>query len=155
MDMYTDKHPWDGLATRRLTLGPDRLIIHYKNIARGFEDEYDYGKIDPAFRTVRRGEAEWSNVVFGLVIASIVFFILTKMSSSLIFNTIVLIVQLCAALLAVALIFRIFIKKDHLYIMDATGDCILTLRATSKARAFAAKLKAKVEAAGSRDNRIS
>jgi hypothetical protein len=148
MDVFTDKLLWDGLATRRLTLEADRLVIRYKNIARGFEDEYDYGKIDPSFRTVRRGETAWSNVVFGLVIASIVFFILTKMSSSLIFNSIVLIVQLCTAMLAVVLIARIFIKKDHLYIMDTSGDCIITLRATPKARAFAAKLKAKVEAAG-------
>jgi hypothetical protein len=148
MDVFTEKLPWDGLAKQRLTLGPGKLVIHYKNIARSFEDEYDYRKIDPDFRTVRRGETEWSNAVFGLVIASIVFFILTKMSSSLIFNAIVLAVQLCTALLAVVLIARIFIKKDHLYIMDTSGDCFLTLKSTSKARAFVAKLKEKVHAAG-------
>ena len=147
MDIFTEKLPWDGFATRRLTLGPDKLALSYKNIARSFEDEYDYGKIDPVFRTVRRGETEWSNIVFGLVIASIVFFILTKMSSSLIFNGIVLIVQLCTAVLAVWLIARIFIKKDHIYIMDTSGDCILTLRSTPKARAFVVKLKTKTEAA--------
>jgi hypothetical protein len=144
MDVFTEKLPWDGLAARSLTLGPDRLVINYKNIARSFEDEYGYGSIDPAFRIVRRGEAEWSNVVFGLVIASIVFFILTKMSSSLVFNSAVLAFQLCTALLAVLLIARIFIKRDHLYIMDTAGDCILTLRSTPKSRAFAAKLKEKI-----------
>jgi hypothetical protein len=148
MDDFTEKLPWDGLAKRRLTLAPEKLVIHYKNVARDFEDEYDYGKIDPDFRTVRRGETEWSNAVFGLVIASIVFFILTKMSSSLIFNAIVLAVQLCTALLAVVLIARIFIKKNHLYIMDTSGDSILTIRSTPRARAFAAKLKEKVKAAG-------
>jgi hypothetical protein len=70
------------------------------------------------------------------------------MSSSLIFNAIVLAVQLCTALLAVVLIARIFIKKDHLYIMDTSGDSILTIRSTPRARAFAAKLKEKVKAAG-------
>ena len=147
MDVFTEKLPWDGFAKRRLTLGPDKLVIAYKNIAHSFEDEYDYKKIDPVFRVIRRGETEWSNVVFGLVIASIVFFILTKMSSSIIFNSIVLAVQLCTALLAVWLIARIFLKKDHLYLMDTSGDCICSLRSTPKAIAFAAKLKMKTEKA--------
>ena len=148
MDVFTERLPWDGLATRRFTLENDRLVIRYKNIARSFEDEYDYRKIDPVARTVRRGETEWSNVVFGLVIASIAFFILTKMSSSLVFNSIVLIVQLCTALAAVYLIALIFFKKEHIYIMDTSGDCILSLKSTPKSRAFAARLNAKVAAAG-------
>lgn len=145
MDVYTERLPWDSLATRRLTLENDRLVISYKNIARSFEDEYDYRKIDPVATTVRRGETEWSNVVFGLVIASIVFFILTKMSSSLVFSSIVLIVQLCTAIAAVYLITIIFFKKEHIYIMDTSGDCILSLKSTPRARAFVAKLKAKVD----------
>ena len=148
MDDFTERLPYDGLATRRLVLEAGRLVIRFKNIARSFEDEYDYRKIDPCIKTVRRGESEWSNIVFGLVIASIVFFVFTKMSSSLIFNSIVLTVQLCTALLAVWLIALIFIKKDHLYIMDSSGDCIISLKSTLKSRAFVARLKAKVEAAG-------
>jgi hypothetical protein len=148
MDIFTERLPYDSLATRRLALEAGRLVIRFKNLARSFEDEYDYRKIDPVFKIVRRGETEWSNTVFGLVIVSIVFFILTKMSSSLVFNGIVLSVQLCTALIAVFLIALIFIKKDHLYIMDTSGDCFLTLKSTPKSREFAAKLKAKVESAG-------
>jgi hypothetical protein len=148
MDVFTERLPYDGLATRSLVLEAGRLVIRFKNISRSFDDEYDYRKIDPCIKTVRRGQTEWSNIVFGLVIVSIVFFVLAKMSSSLIFNSIVLTVQLCTALLAVYLIALIFIKKDHLYIMDTSGDCILTLKSTPKSRAFAAKLKEKVKAAG-------
>ena len=150
MDVFTERLPYDGLATRRLVLEAGKLVIRFKNIARSFDDEYDYRKIDPCIKTVRRGETEWSNIVFGLVVVSIVFFVLTKMSRSLIFNSIVLTVQLCTALLAIWFIALILIKKDHLYIMDISGDCILSLKSTTKSRAFAAQLKLKVEEANSR-----
>jgi hypothetical protein len=147
MDVFTENLFYDSLAKRTLTLESEKLVINYKNIARSFIDDWDYRKIDPVFRTMRRGESEWSNVVFGLVIVSVVFFILTKMSSSLVFNGIVLVVQLCTALVTVFLFARIFLKRDFIYILDTSGDCILSLRSTPRAKAFAAKLKEKVEMA--------
>jgi hypothetical protein len=148
MDVFIQRLPWDSLATRTLTLEADRLVINHKNFVRSFTDDYDYRKIDPVFRTVRRGETEWSNFVFGLVLASTVFFVISKMSSSLIFRSVVIGIQLFAALTAVYLISRIFLKKEHIYILDTTGDCIAALRSTPKAKAFASKLKEKMKASG-------
>lgn len=144
MDVFTERLFYDGLAKRTITLEPDKLVIAYKNIARNFTDDYAYLKIDPDFKTVRRGETEWSNVVYGLVVASMVFFILSKMSPALLFKSIVLGIQLCAVATAVYLLARIFLKKDHIYVLDTTGDCIISLKSTPKSRAFVAKLKEKV-----------
>jgi hypothetical protein len=145
MDVFTQRLPWDSLGTRTLALESDKLVMNHKNFSRSFTDDYDYRKIDPVFRTVRRGETEWSGVVYGLVVASIIFFVLSKMSSAQIFSSVVIGIQLCTALAAVYLIFRILLKKDHIYILDDTGDCIVALRSTPKARAFAAELKSRIE----------
>jgi len=147
MDVFAQRLPYDGLAKRTVTLEQDKLIIGYKNIARNFIDDYDYRKIDPGFKTIRRGETEWSGVVYGLVVASVVLFLFSKMSPGLLFKSIVLGIQVCTVTAAVYLFALIFIKKDHIYILDTSGDCILALKSTPKSRAFVAKLKAKVEAA--------
>ena len=76
-----------------------------------------------------------------------VFFILSKMSPSLLFKSIVLGIQVCTVVIAVYLLALIFYKKAHIYVLDTSGDCILALKSTPKSRAFAAKLKAKVESA--------
>jgi hypothetical protein len=147
MDVFMERLYHDGFAKRTVTIEQDKLVINLKSIGRNFTDDYDYSKIDPSFKTVRRGETEWSNVVYGLVVASMVFFILSKMSSSLLFKSIVLAVQVCTVAAAVYLLARIFIKKEHLYILDTAGDCVLVFRSTPKSRAFVAKLKARAEAA--------
>ena len=147
MDVFARRLPYDGLAKRTVTLEQDKLVIDYKNFARNSTDDYDYRKIDPGIKTIRRGETEWSSVVYGLVVASVVLFLLSKMSPGLLFTSIVLGIQVCTAAAAVYLFACIFIKKDHIYILDTSGDCILALKSTPKSRAFVAKLKAKVEAA--------
>jgi hypothetical protein len=147
MDIFTQRLPYDGLAKRTVTLTQDKLVIDYKNFARNSTDDYDYRKIDPDFRTVRRGETEWSNVVFGFLIAFLVLFIFSKMSPSLLFKSIVLSIEVCTIVIALYLFARLFIKKEHLYVLDDTGDCILSLKSTPKSRAFIAKLKAKVDGA--------
>jgi hypothetical protein len=147
MDVFIERLPWDGLATRTLTLENDRLAIRFKNIARSLDDDYRYGKIDPDIKTVRRGETGWSNVVYGLVVTSVVFFVLSKMSPSSTFRNVVIGFQLCAAAAAVCLLSRIFLKRDHLYIMDTAGDCIVSFKSTPRSRAFAAKLREKIAAA--------
>lgn len=149
MDVLTERLPWDGLAVRRLRLEGGRLVIQYKNIARSFDDEYEFRKIDPVFRVVRRGEPGWSGTVFGLIVVSIVFFILTKMSSSLVFNGIVMVLQICTLFATVFLIAKIFLKREHLYVLDRSGECIVSLKSTPRSRAFTAKLKAAVERAPS------
>ncbi|MGA2507310.1 MAG: hypothetical protein ABSF80_07540 [Chitinispirillaceae bacterium] len=147
MDVFTQRLPYEGFAKRTITLEQDKLVIDYKNIARSLTDDYSYGKIDPVFKTIRRGETEWSSIVYGLVITSMVFFILSKMSPSLLFKSIVLGIQVCTVVIAVYLLALIFYKKAHIYVLDTSGDCILALKSTPKSRAFAAKLKAKVESA--------
>jgi uncharacterized membrane protein len=147
MDVFTQRLPYDGLAKRTLTLEQDKLVVNYKNVVRNLTDDYAYGKINPDFKTVKRGETEWSSIVYGLVITSMIFFILSKMSPSLLFKSIVLGIQVCTVVIAVYLLALIFIKKTHIYVLDTSDDCILALKSTPKSRAFVVKLKAKVDAA--------
>ena len=141
MTTFTQRIPWQGFAKRTLTLAPDKLLINHK----GFEDEYRYKDINPALQTVRRGESEWSNVIFGLIVAFAILFILTKIIPSVIFKLTVFALGFVVLIAAGWLFALQFIKKEHVAILDTSGDCILMLRVTPKSKPFITQLRAKLE----------
>jgi hypothetical protein len=145
VDHFIQKMPWEGLAKQTITLEDGKMVIDYKSPARNFSDDYRYGNLSPDIKLVRRGATEWSNVVYGLVVTSIVFFLISKMSNSLLFKSIALGIQLFIVIVAVSLLGLVFVKREYLYVLDDTGDCVVALRATPKAKAFIGKLKQKLE----------
>ena len=140
--------PYDSLAKRTITLEADKLVMEYRNIVRSFTDDYLYAHLSPDIKTVRRGASEWSGVIYGFVVTFMVFFLFTKMSHSLLFRVIFLGLQVAALAGVVWLLLLWVIKRDYYYILDRSGDCILCLKATPKAREFVKKLREKIAAAG-------
>jgi hypothetical protein len=148
MNLFVQILPYEGFAKRTFTLEAGKMVIDYKSPARNCSDDYSYDRINPDIKLVRRGATEWSNVVYGLVILSIVFFLISKMSYSLLFKSIMLGIQLGIVIVAVILLAHIFLKKDYLYVLDDTGDCLFALRATPKAKTFIGTLQEKMATAG-------
>jgi hypothetical protein len=144
MDTFIQHLPYDALAKRTITLEQDNVAMHFKSLTRNFSDEYPYAKINPDFKTVRRGEKEWGGIIYSLIIASIVFVILTKMSQALMLRTIFLSLQITMLILAAILVVIMFSKKDYFYIFDTDGECLLMIRATDKGKAFVKKLREKL-----------
>ena len=145
MDVFIQRIPWKGFAKQTLTLGVDKLVIFYKGFDQTIEDEYLYKGLHLAIKNVRRGESAWTNVIFGLIITSIVLFLCTKMSPSLLFKAIVLILNFAVLITAGALFLQRFIKREYVYLFDASGECILMLRVTPGSRPFIAALRQNIE----------
>jgi hypothetical protein len=145
MNTFIQHLPWEGFAKRTLTLEEEKLIIDYRSPGQNLTDDIPYGRINPDIRLVRRGATEWSNVVFGLVIAMLAVFVISKMSRSMLVMSITLVVQLCIVVPALVLVALIFIKKEYIYVLDDTGECLFSLRATPKAKTFIGKMKERME----------
>jgi hypothetical protein len=149
MEQFTQYLPYDALAKRTLVLDQEKLTIHFKSLNRNFTDEYPYAKINPTIKSVRRGEREWTGVVYGLVVTYIVFLILTKMSQALYLRVPFIVIQVAMLGIAAWLGSLMFLKKEFHYIFDTDGECILMIKATPKANEFLKKLKGKLGNQGS------
>jgi hypothetical protein len=145
MDTFVQHLPYDALATRKITLEPEKIVMHYKSLNRNFNEQYGYADLDPDFKTVRRGEKEWSGVIYGFIISSVVLFLFVKIAHSFLFKSLFLGIQIALLITAAYLFSLIMLKKEFVYIFDRSGECILTLKATPKAKEFVKKLRAKVQ----------
>lgn len=137
--------PYDALAKKTITLEQDTMTIEFKSLNRRFTDEFPYAKINPAITTVHRGEKEWMNVIYGVVVTYIVFFILTKMTQALVARTVFLAIQLALLGITVFLGLLMFLKRDYYHVFDIDGECILTIQANEKGKEFVKKLKGKLD----------
>ncbi|MBN1131080.1 MAG: hypothetical protein JXA71_18975 [Chitinispirillaceae bacterium] len=144
MDSFIQYLPYDALAKRTITLEQDKLTLTHKSLNRNFSDEFPYAKINPGIKTVRRGEHEWSNIIYIVVVTYIVFFILTKMTQALYARTVFVVFQVAMLAIAAVLGALMFIKKDYYYLFDNDGECILMIKANKKGREFVKKLKEKL-----------
>ena len=142
---FIQRLPYESLAKRTITLEPDKLVMAYKNIVRNFTDDCLYTNLNPDIKTVRRGANEWSGVIYGLVVTFIVFFLFTKMSHALLFRMIFLSLQIFTLIGIVWLLLLWVIKREYIYIFDRSGECILCLKATPKARELIKQLREKIE----------
>ncbi|MBN2037204.1 MAG: hypothetical protein JW768_10715 [Chitinispirillaceae bacterium] len=144
MTTFVQYLPYDALATRTITLEPDKIVMHYKSLNRNYSEEYAYSDINPDFRTVRRGEKEWSGVIYGLIMSSVVLFIFVKIAHSFLFKSLFLFTEFAFLITAAYLFSRIVLKKEFVYIFDRNGECILALKATHRAKEFVNNLRGKV-----------
>jgi hypothetical protein len=138
--------PGAGFAGRTLTLEDDKLVIESKKAGASFSDEYFYRSINPVVKTARRGETGWSNVIYGIVVASLALFMATRMTQSAVAKMIILALDY-AALLFAAFLFCLQLKKsDYADFYDENGDCILSIKITPKSKPFIASLRQKIPA---------
>lgn len=145
MDQFTQHMPYDYLGKRTIRIEDDRIVIDSKNILRTLSDDYRYEKINPVFKTVRRGEKEWGSIVYGLIVSTIVLFLLLKMFHNGLFTVIVYCIQLSMIGTAVYLLSLGYFKRNFIYVLDTSGDGIFSLKETDRSKEFLKKLKAKIE----------
>jgi hypothetical protein len=148
MTRFVQRFPWEGLAKRTLILEQDQLVIVSKKSGAEFTDDYRFSEIDPAVKTSRRGEPEWSTVIFGLVIASAALFLVTRAIQSSLVKLIVIAVEFFLILIAGFLFSLQFIKSDYADFYNADGDRFLSLKVTAKSKPFIAALRQKIAASG-------
>lgn len=148
MHVFTEYLPYDALAKRTISLDHDKLSIHFKSMNRNYSDEFPYAKINHDIKVVRRGEKEWSGVVYGLIVGYIVFLILTKMSQALYLRTPFLVIQFVLLGIAAWLGMLMFLKKEFFYLFDSDGECIAMIKATPKSRVFVKNLREKLGGQG-------
>jgi hypothetical protein len=145
MDQFIQHIPYDYLGKRTIRLENDRIVIDSRNMLHALSDDYPYNKIDPAFKTIRRGEKEWGNIVYGLIVATISLFILLKMFHNGLLTLIVYCVQLSMIASAAYLVSLGYFKKNFIYVLDTSGNCVFSLKENDRSKEFLKKLKAKVE----------
>jgi D-alanyl-lipoteichoic acid acyltransferase DltB (MBOAT superfamily) len=144
MEQFIQHIPYDYLGKRTIGLDNDKLVINTKNLLQAISDDYSYDKIDPEFKTIRRGEKEWGNIVYGLIVFAVVLFLLLKVFNNMTFKVVVLCLQLCTIAAATYLLSLGYFKRNFIYVLDTSGNCILLLKETDKSIAFTKKLKEKI-----------
>jgi hypothetical protein len=147
MDQFIKREPYDYLGKKTIELHSDRIVINSKNLVRSMSDDWSYSLINPEFRTIRRGEKEWGNVIYGLIITVIVFFLLIKGVNIGLFTLIAYGIQLTCMISAGYFVFLGFFKRNFVYVLDKTGDPIFALKETPEAKEFLKKLKTHIEQA--------
>jgi hypothetical protein len=145
MDQFIQQLPYDYLGKKTITIENNRLAITSKNLLQSISDEYPFEKIDPVFKTISRGEKEWGNVVYGLIVATIGFFLLIKIFHNGLFSIIAYVIQLCLIATACYLLSLGYFKRNFIYVLDTAGDCIIALKESPKSTEFLKKLKARLE----------
>jgi hypothetical protein len=145
MDQFIQQMPYDYLGKRTIKLDDDKIIIDSKNMLRTLSDDYPYAKIDPEFKTIRRGEKEWGSIVYGLIVSAVVLFLLLKVSNNMMFKVIVLCIQLCTIATATYLLSLGYFKRNFVFVLDIEGNCVFSLKETDKSKEFIKKLKERIE----------
>jgi hypothetical protein len=147
MDQFIQLMPYDYLGKRIFKLESDKIIINSKNMLSSLSDDYSYSKIDPVFKTILRGEKEWGNIVYGLIISILVLLFFQKVVHNGVFTIIVYGLELCAIASAAYLVSLGYFKKNFIVVLDTSGNCIFSLKESVKSMEFAKKLKARIEKA--------
>lgn len=145
MDRFIQQMPYDYLGKRTIKLEEDKIIIDSKNMVRTLSDDYPYAKIDPEFKTIRRGEKEWGSVVYGLIVSILILLFFQKMFHNGLFTIIVYCIELCVIAAAVYLVSLGFFKKNFIFVLDTSGNCIFSLKETAESKEFIKKLKERIE----------
>ena len=145
MDQFTQQMPYDYLGKRTITLESDKLVINSKNMLGSLSDDYSYSKVDPQFKTILRGEKEWGNVVYGLIISILVLLFIQKVFHNGLFTLIIYGLELVAIAAAVYFVSLGYFKKNFIFVLDTSGNCLFTLKETPKSKEFIKKLKVRME----------
>lgn len=145
MEQFTQQLPYDYLGKRTIKLENERIVIDSKNMLRTLSDDYSYDKIDPEFKTISRGEKEWGNIVYGLIISLIVLLFFQKMFHNGLFTIIVYCIELCVIAAAAYLVSLGFFKRNFIFVLDTSGNCIFFLKETARSKEFINRLKEHIE----------
>jgi hypothetical protein len=153
MTRFVQRFPWEGFSKRILTLEPDKLVIDSKKTGAIFSDDYRYKDISPVVKTTRRGQTEWSNVIYGIVVASLALFLVTQMTRSNLIKLIIIAMTYAALFFAAFLFALRFKKNNYADFCDLHGECFLSIKVTAKSKPFIAALRQKISETGS-DNAV-
>jgi len=145
MNQFIKYEPYDYLGKRTIKIEPDKLVIDSKNMLRTLSDDYSYTRVNPVFKTVCHGEKEWGNIIYGLIIASLICVFLIKMFHNGVFTLLVYFILLSFFVTAGYLVFLGFFKRNFIYVLDANGDPLFALKETPQSKEFLKKLKTQIE----------
>jgi hypothetical protein len=145
MDQFVQHMLYDYLGKRTIKLESDKIVIDSKNMLRTLTDDYPYSKIDPEFKTIRRGEKEWGGIVYGLIISILLLLFFQKIFHNGLFTIIVYCIELCAIATAVYLVSLGYFKRRFIFVLDTSGNCIFSLKETVQSKEFIKKLKERTE----------
>lgn len=145
MDQFIQQMPYDYLGKRTIKLESDKIVINSKNMLGSLSDDFPYSKIDPDFKTILRGEKEWGTIVYGLLISILVLLFFQKIFHNGVFTIIIYGLELLAITAAVYLVSLGYFKKNFIFVLDISGNCIFSLKDTPKSKDFIKKLKVRIE----------